>query len=208
VDTGVGMDENTRQRCLEPFFSTKGQRGTGLGLAMVYGVMERHGGRIEVQSAPRAGTTVRLVFPLPITAAAASTHPFGAVEPGVRPLRVLCVDDEPILRSVLIELFSADGHETSAADSGEMGLLMFRQAGVKGRPYDIVVTDLGMPHMDGRQLAQAVKRESPSTPIILLTGWGRIMQEDGDHPGEVDVVLSKPPRPNEMRQALRRLVMK
>lgn len=205
-DTGIGMDETTRQRCLEPFFSTKGQRGTGLGLAMVYGVMERHGGQIEVESRPGEGTLMRLVFPMPTYVLAGSSHPHSSDESRTRPLRVLCVDDEPLLRSVLIELFQVEGHQPSAADSGEMGLLLFRQAGRNGNPYDIVVTDLGMPHMDGRQFAQALKRESPSTPVILLTGWGRIMQEQGDRPSEVDVILSKPPRPNDMRQALRQLV--
>jgi signal transduction histidine kinase/response regulator RpfG family c-di-GMP phosphodiesterase len=206
IDTGIGMDETTRQRCLEPFFSTKGQRGTGLGLAIVYGVMERHGGRVEIESKPRAGTTMRLVFPSATFSTSGITKPLAGNEPKLRPLRVLCIDDEPLLRNVLIELFRIDGHEASAADSGETGLELFRQAGRKGRPYDVVVTDLGMPHMDGRQLAQMVKRESPSTPIILLTGWGRIMQEQGERPADVDIVLSKPPRPHDMRQALRRVI--
>lgn len=208
VDTGVGMDEATRQHCLEPFFSTKGQRGTGLGLAMVYGVMERHGGRIEVESARGAGTTISLVFPVSTFIATGSVHPFNGDEPAMRPLRVLCVDDEPILRSVLIELFQTDGHEASAADSGETGLQLFRLAEKKGRPFDVVVTDLGMPHMDGREFAQVLKRESPATPIILLTGWGRIMEEQGDRPSGVDVVLSKPPRPHEVRRALRQVMGK
>ena len=206
VDTGVGMDEHTRQHCLEPFFSTKGQRGTGLGLAMVYGVMERHDGRIEVESTQGRGTTMRLVFPVSTFVSGAMPHAPHRDETKLRPLRVLCVDDEPLLRTVLLELFAVDGHEASAADSGEMGLQLFRQAERKGRPYDVVVTDLGMPHMDGRQLAQALKRESPSTPVILLTGWGRIMQEQGDRPGDVDAVLSKPPRPHDVRQALRQLM--
>ena len=208
ADTGVGMDESTRQRCLEPFFSTKGQRGTGLGLAMVYGVMERHGGLIEVESAPGAGTRIRLVFPVPTAAVAGGAPLLGVTEPGVPPLRILCIDDEPLLRSALLELFQADGHETSAADSGEAGLQLFRLAAKKGRPYDVVVTDLGMPHMDGRQVAQVLKREAAATPIILLTGWGRIMQEQGDRPPEVDVVLSKPPRPAEIRRALRQVVVR
>lgn len=204
-DSGVGMDENTRQRCLEPFFSTKGQRGTGLGLAMVYGVMERHAGRIEVESKVGAGTTMRLLFPARVPAPVASVHPFRGDEPRLPPLRVLCVDDEPMLRDVLFEFFTGDGHEASVADGGESGLQLFRQASESGRPYDVVVTDLGMPHMDGRQFARALKKESPVTPIILLTGWGRIMQEEGDRPAEVDLILSKPPRPGDVRQALRRL---
>lgn len=206
ADTGVGMDETTRQRCLEPFFSTKGQRGTGLGLAMVYGVMQRHAGRIEVESARGAGTIVRLVFPLAAPARDAGAPKLAGIEKPMRPLRVLCIDDEPMVRTVLVELFNIEGHETSSAESGEAGLRLFRDAAKNGRPYDVVVTDLGMPHMDGHQLAQRVKRESPATPVILLTGWGRIMQDDNEHPGGVDLVLSKPPRPTDVREALERLM--
>lgn len=206
ADTGVGMDENTRQRCLEPFFSTKGQRGTGLGLAMVYGVMERHSGRIEIESAPGAGTTMRLVFPASVISTAGSLHPFDEQGNKLRPLRVLCIDDEPTLRNVLIELFRLDGHDPVAADGAQAGIELFRASARAGRPYDVVVTDLGMPHIDGRQLAQMVKQESKSTPVILLTGWGRIMHDENDRPEAVDVVLSKPPRPAEMRQALRQLL--
>jgi CheY-like chemotaxis protein len=111
-----------------------------------------------------------------------------------------------MLRSTLLDLFRIEGHEASAAESGEMGLSLFRLAGRKGQPYDVVVTDLGMPHMDGRQLAQMLKKESPSTPIILLTGWGRIIQEHSERPPDVDVILSKPPRPGDMRQALRQVL--
>lgn len=208
ADTGIGMDDATRQRCLEPFFSTKGQRGTGLGLAMVYGVMERHNGRIEIESAPGSGTTIRLLFPVAAPAKPGSVHPFNGEAKAVRPLRVLCIDDEPMVRTVLVELFQVDGHEANPADSAEHGLKLFRSAVQSGRPYDVVVTDLGMPHMDGRQLAQIVKRESPATPVILLTGWGRIMQEDNEHPHDVDLVLSKPPRPSDVREALMQLIGK
>jgi CheY-like chemotaxis protein len=140
--------------------------------------------------------------------------PGGSVSPIVedskatRPLRVLCIDDEPMVRNVLVELLQIEGHEANAADGGEVGLQLFRDARHCGRPYDIVISDLGMPHMDGRELAQIVKRESPETPVILLTGWGRIMKDDNDHPTEVDLVLSKPPRPSDVRQALQRLVEK
>jgi signal transduction histidine kinase/ActR/RegA family two-component response regulator len=202
-DSGVGMDEQTRKRCLDPFFSTKGKRGTGLGLAMVYGVVQRHEGTIEIESAPGQGTTVRLIFPI------REALPGDTAEPGPdaarTPLRILCIDDEPLLRELLHDTLAGDGHRVQIADGGQAGVDAFRAAHRRGPPFDVVVTDLGMPHLDGCQVAKAVKAESPGTPVILLTGWGSFMKADGDLPAEVDAVLSKPPQAKELREALNRL---
>ena len=202
-DSGVGMDEQTRKRCLDPFFSTKGKRGTGLGLAMVYGVVQRHEGTIEIESAPGQGTTVRLIFPI------REALPGDTAEPGPdaarTPLRILCIDDEPLLRELLHDTLEGDGHRVQIADGGQAGVDAFRAAHRRGPPFDVVVTDLGMPHLDGCQVAKAVKAESPGTPVILLTGWGSFMKADGDLPAEVDAVLSKPPQAQELREALNRL---
>jgi signal transduction histidine kinase/ActR/RegA family two-component response regulator/HAMP domain-containing protein len=203
-DTGVGMDEATRQHCLEPFYSTKGQRGTGLGLAMVYGVMERHEGKIEIESQVGKGTTMRLVFPargsLSTSATRATREPIK-----LPPLRLLCVDDEPLLRELMKQLLESDGHQVQAADGGQAGLDAFRAALARGEPFDAVITDLGMPHLDGRELARILKQESPATPVIMLTGWGAIMRADGDRPLQVDGLLSKPPRMNELQETLARV---
>ena len=202
-DTGVGMDEQTRQHCLEPFFSTKGKRGTGLGLAMVYGVMERHDGKIEIESELGKGTTMRLVFPLRKTAQTGAAEPEKAMTP--EPLRILCIDDEPLLRELLKELLQRDGHRVEVADGGQAGVEAFQAANRCGQPFDVVITDLGMPYLDGRQVAKELKRESPDTPIILLTGWGTLMKEDGELPAQVDGMLTKPPRARELREMLYRL---
>jgi signal transduction histidine kinase/ActR/RegA family two-component response regulator len=204
-DTGIGMTEEIRKRCLEPFFSTKGKRGTGLGLAMVYGVMERHEGGIEIESEPGKGTTMRLVFPMRDCAATRKDVPQKAAEP-LPSLRVLCIDDEPLLREMLEQLLQNAGHVAAVADAGQAGLEMFRNAARLGEPFDVVITDLGMPYLDGRQVAQAVKRESPDTPVIMLTGWGTMMKDDGDSPTQVDAVLSKPPRINELFEAIARVL--
>ena len=202
-DTGVGMDEQTRQHCLEPFFSTKGKRGTGLGLAMVYGVMERHDGKIEIESELGKGTTMRLVFPLRKAAQTGAAEPEKAMTPA--PLRILCIDDEPLLRELLKELLQRDGHRVEVADGGQAGVEAFQAANRCGQPFDVVITDLGMPYLDGRQVAKELKRESPDTPIILLTGWGTLMKEDGELPAQVDGMLTKPPRARELREMLYRL---
>ena len=201
-DTGTGMDEETRKRCLEPFFSTKGKRGTGLGLAMVYGVMERHEGNIEIQSEPGKGTTFRLVFPVRTKLCENNQEEERTVI--IEPLQILCIDDEPLLRELIKQILENDGHEVEVSDSGQSGLDEFRQARERGRPFDVVITDLGMPYIDGRQVARTVKHESPSTPVVMLTGWGAIMKEDGNVPAQVDGIISKPPRSRELREILSR----
>ncbi len=205
-DTGSGMDEQTRKHCLEPFFSTKGRRGTGLGLAMVYGVMERHEAKIEIESAPGQGTIMRLVFPIRKAQTEPETTDGQVTTP--TPLQILCIDDEPLLRELLKEILESDGHQVAVTDSGQAGLDAFRAARGRGKPFDVVITDLGMPYLDGRQVAKALKRESPGTPVVLLTGWGALMKEGGETPGQVDGVLSKPPRSRELRETLNRLMSK
>jgi PAS domain S-box-containing protein len=205
-DTGIGMDEKTRRRCLEPFFSTKGKRGTGLGLPMVYGVVERHEGQIEIDSEPGKGTTVRLIFPVYKLEMSAASLLEDETPPG--PFHILCVDDEPPVRELVREMLERDGHTIVSADGGQAGIETFRAAQNNGQPFDAVVTDLGMPYVDGREVAAAVKRESPGTPVIMLTGWGAFMKDDKAAPANVDAVLSKPPRIAEIRAALRQKVKK
>lgn len=199
-DNGIGMNEETRKRCLEPFFSTKGKRGTGLGLAMVYGVLGRHEGKIEIDSEPGRGTTFRLVFPLRTPTEAGTTSAEHSAMP--EPRRILYIDDEPLLRELLKELLQVDGHEVEVSDGGEAGLGAFRLAQAQGQPFDLVITDLGMPYLDGRQVAGLVKQHSPTTPVIVLTGWGALMKEEGRQSSCIDGVLSKPPRVHELREML------
>ena len=203
-DSGIGMSEETRKRCLEPFFSTKGKRGTGLGLAMVYGVMQRHEGSIEIDSELGKGTTFRLVFP--VRKGLVSIATLQQAGPPIKPLRVLCIDDEPLLRDLLKEMLERDGHTVEVSDSGQTGLDAFRFARKTGRPFELVITDLGMPYVDGRQVTRTIKHESPETPVVMLTGWGTFMKEDDSAPAGLDALLSKPPRSKELRETLSRLV--
>jgi signal transduction histidine kinase len=201
-DTGTGMDEETRKRCLEPFFSTKGKRGTGLGLAMVYGVMERHEGNIEIRSELGKGTTFCLIFPVRAKSCLDDDEKDAGVK--IEPMRILCIDDEPLLRELVKEMLGRDGHEVEVSDGGQSGLDEFRIARERGRPFDIVITDLGMPYLDGRQVAKAIKNESPQTPVLMLTGWGIHLKEEGSAPAEVDGIISKPPRSRDLREMLHR----
>jgi PAS domain S-box-containing protein len=200
-DTGVGMDEATRLRCLEPFFTTKGERGTGLGLAMVYGTAERHSAEVEVKSVVGQGTTVRLCF-----AVSANVIYEGALDltPETLPshMRLLIVDDDPVVLKSLRETLTDDGHQVVVASGGQQGIDAFNAALASHEAFAVVITDLGMPYVDGRKVASAVKLASPETPVILLTGWGQRMVAEGEIPRNVDRVLSKPPKVRELREAL------
>jgi PAS domain S-box-containing protein len=201
-DSGIGMDEDTRRRCLEPFFTTKGERGTGLGLATVYGMMQRHSAEIDIRSTVGKGTTVRLSFSrqsadIPLRTESAAPLP-------VLPrLRILVVDDDPLLLKSLRDILEADGHEVTTANGGQEGIDGFDAALQRGAAFTLVISDLGMPYVDGRKVASAIKNLSPLTPIILLTGWGQRLVAEGDVPAHVDRVLSKPPKLNQLREALR-----
>ena len=205
-DNGTGMDESTRRHCLEPFFTTKAQRGTGLGLSMVYGMVQRHGGQIEIESAPLKGTTVRLIFPdrSPLGRDAA---PAAAAGPNLagRPLRILCVDDEPRLRQLLADCLGSFGHRVAVAGSGREGLSMFETALAEQAPFELVVTDLGMPDCDGHQFARGIKAAAPHTPVVMMTGWGQQITEEHDTPPSVDAILGKPPKLEELVATIRRL---
>ena len=201
TDSGIGMDEETRKRCLEPFFTTKGEHGSGLGLAMVYGMVQRHSCGIEIDSAPGAGTTMRLVFAVPTAAMAEHVRPAAAPAAPKR-LRLLLVDDDPVLLKSLCDALETDSHIIVTANGGEAGITAFRTSLERGEAFAAVITDLGMPYVDGRQLAAAVKEASPATPVIMLTGWGQRMIADKEIPPHVDRVLAKPPKLREVREAL------
>jgi CheY-like chemotaxis protein len=191
------MDEATVSRAREPFFTTKGPEGTGLGLAVADRIAHAYRGRLELESTPGEGTRARLVFPL----TSSPPGPGKAEPPMVPPLRVLVVEDEPQVRELLERMLTGDGHTVAIAPHGEEGVRRFREALEEGRPFDLVITDLGMPGMDGREVAQRVRALGSEVPILLLTGWGTALP-GGQIPEEVNLTLTKPPRLTELREAL------
>lgn len=205
-DNGAGMDETTVQRCMEPFFTTKGERGTGLGLAMVFGTAKRHAASVDIESAPGKGTTLRLEF--------SQAAPLGASAPAAKaasvpqPMRLLIIDDDPFVLDSMRMVLELDGHIVMLASGGREGVDAFRLAQGRNELFAAVITDLGMPHMNGNQVAAAIKAMAPSTPVILLTGWGqRLRQGDeqaADTDRNIDMVLPKPPQLDELRAALAR----
>jgi CheY-like chemotaxis protein len=171
---------------------------------MVYGTVERHGGEIQIESKPGAGTTVRLIFPV-VSAPCDSTGATPALIRAQRPLRILIVDDDPIILKSLLDMLERDGHVVEAADGGQRGVDAFRAADARNEPFAVVITDLGMPYVDGRVVAEAVKTIRPQVPVVLLTGWGyRILAENDTLPN-VDRVLGKPPKLAMLRSVLAEL---
>jgi CheY-like chemotaxis protein len=204
-DNGAGMEEQVRIRCLEPFFSTKMQRGgSGLGLAMVYGMIQRHKGTIDIESVPGSGTSFRLTFPPREEAEQKAAVPEPKVEQP-RSLNLLCIDDEPGVRDLLSDCLGHYNHRVTLAANGTQGLKLFEKAISSKEPFEAVITDLGMPEMDGKQLARIIKTRSARTPVIMMTGWGSMMIADGERAPQVDALISKPPQIGELNNLLLRL---
>jgi CheY-like chemotaxis protein len=204
ADSGVGMSAEVQERVFEPFFTTKGEGGTGMGLAMVFGIVEQHRGHIEVRSAPGDGTTFRITLPLveaPSNGVPTTTSPGppAHVEPQ-RPLRILAVDDEPMMTRAVVRMLKPSGHVVSVAGSGEEALEKLAE-----QTFDVVVSDMGMGSgMNGWDLADAIKQRWPDVRFMLATGWGAAIDPGQARAAGVEAVLSKPYHPQELLAALAR----
>jgi CheY-like chemotaxis protein len=208
-DTGTGMDEQTRRRCLEPFFSTKGEHGNGLGLAMVYGMLKRHSGDIEIASEPGRGTTMRLLFSTDSTREVrqlSSAPPQAALTGAGAGARILLADDDPALLESLRVALEADGHHVMTADDGQSAIDAFEAADHAGAPFAAVITDFVMPIVDGRRVSTVVNQMRPGTPVIMLTGWGHRVRAQDDTLAFVDHIMAKPANLAELRATLARLL--
>jgi CheY-like chemotaxis protein len=194
-DTGTGMTPEEVSRCLEPFYTTKGERGTGLGLAVAYGIIQRHGGKIEIDSTKGEGTVFSLVLPATDAEAEAEKEELRGAD--TRSLRVLVVDDQEIICELMSELLRADGHEPVVAFDGAAAL-----AALDGGRFDIVITDQSMPGMSGEQLAKEIKSRNASMPVILLTGFGEEMKAAGTKPAGIDMIIGKPVSGSDLRKAI------
>jgi GAF domain-containing protein len=164
-DSGTGMGADVKRRAFEPFFTTKGVKSTGLGLAVAYGTIRRHGGEISMDSTEGIGTTVSFWLPGAATAAAAPAPPVQALPE--RKGNVLLIDDEASVLEIVAEVLSAHGHSVTVARGGREGLLAF----AAGR-FDLVMTDLGMPDLNGWDVVRSIKESRTTTPVLVLTGWG------------------------------------
>lgn len=201
ADTGSGMTDETRERLFEPFYTTKGAKGRGMGLAVTYGIIERHGGEIQVTSEPGHGATFAIKLSL-------SQEP--DIEPecipadySVRPSSVLVVDDEAPVRVLLSEILRARGHRVLTAEDGLAGLRAVEQT-----RFDMVITDLSMPGADGWTVAGELRRRWPDTKLVILTGYGGFAElaVPGGDTSIVDALISKPFNVTEIDGTLNRLL--
>ena len=183
TDEGTGIPEEILRRVCEPFFTTKAVgQGTGLGLAMVFGLAQQSKGRLVIDSVVGRGTRVELALPFADQAPEQAAEASGAVPVAGRRARVLIVDDDPQVRHVTASFLTAFGHSTTEAGDGEAALRLLQD----GR-YDIVVADLAMPGMSGIDLAAEIRDRNPGLPVLILTGHAEAMQIPDDLP-----VLTKP----------------
>jgi CheY-like chemotaxis protein len=198
-DTGTGMTEEVRRRCLEPFFTTKGRAGTGLGLAITFGIIERHHGRVEIETAEGRGTTFTLWLP----ASRAETPGGDGAEPvtptGGRPMRILLVDDEDLLLEVTSQQLVMMGHVVECFTDARKAIERVYQ-----HSFDLVITDRAMPGMSGDQFARLVREYDAEMPIVLLTGFGSIIKDSGETVANVDEVVPKPISHHALRELVAR----
>jgi nitrogen-specific signal transduction histidine kinase len=196
ADDGVGMSPKVQARIFEPFFTTKGDHGSGLGLSIVFRTVERHRGRIAVDSAPGRGTAFRLTFPIaePVSSSLAAARS----ERELQPLDILAVDDDPALATMLKMMLERDGHQVAVAASAEQALLF-----LETRPFDLVISDLGLgTGMNGWDLAAQVQQRFPQTRVALATGWGAEIDPVEARARGVSGVVAKPYRTADLRQLI------
>ncbi len=195
-DTGVGMTEAVRSKIFEPFFTTKGARGSGLGLSASYGIISRLGGSISVDSAPYQGTTFTIELPAGEPLPATPPPP----QPRAAPLSLLLVDDEPQMLRTSKMMLEVEGHRVTAVASGKAAL-----EALAARRFDAVLTDLGMPEMNGLQLAERIRARGLTLPILLITGWGLELEAERVQEAGITDVLPKPFDGDQLRATLARL---
>jgi CheY-like chemotaxis protein len=181
----VGIKEEIRERIFEPFYTTKGVHGTGLGLAVSYGIIERHQGMIAVESQLGKGTTFHIRLPVAEHHETPKTVNITSVS--TRPLSILVIDDEPFVRETLAEILAALNHDVQTVDSGRAALEQ-----IDTHEFDVVFTDLAMPEMDGWETARAIRLKRPGVPVVLVTGYGATAQAPSGERDLVDAIIGKP----------------
>jgi len=226
TDTGNGMDQEVIRRCVEPFFTTKGTHGSGLGLAQVHGCVQRHGGRLEITSKPGQGSAFILLLPLhqaqPLPLPMRPSFggalrwplppPVARAEPGSPPpatpakapltgLRILLVDDDDAVRGTVAGLLQVDNHAITPASGGAQALATFDPA-----RHQIVITDRAMADTSGDQLTSDLRARGATLPIIMLTGFGDLMLAANELPPGVSLVVAKPVTLEKLRTALHQVM--
>jgi len=169
ADTGIGMSEEVQQRIFEPFFTTKEKgKGTGLGLATVYGIVKQNNGHIAVQSEVGKGTTFSVYFPALKAKSYSEEETGDSAQLKGQGQQILVVEDEYLVRELICDTLRNLGYNVLEASNGEQALKVFLQNANK---IDLVLTDLVMPVMNGRKLAEMLKKEKPDIRLLFMTGY-------------------------------------
>jgi PAS domain S-box-containing protein len=185
-DNGAGMSREDAAHIFDPYFTTKGRGHAGLGLSIARRFVERHGGSITVESIKGAGSTFRIEFPLGATSDPEKMSQAKKPLPPTQ-LQILVIDDEPLVRRLLRQALENRGHSVTEAGNGQEGVRCFRE-----KDIDLVITDHGMPVMNGLEAAFRIKKQKPGTPVLLITGWQTQTDSIFQKPSSIDEFISKP----------------
>lgn len=196
ADAGIGMAPEQVANVFSPFYTTKGDEGTGLGLAVVYGIVERHNGEIKVESAPGRGSRFTILIPYAPPASALATSRQEVVDQSRR--RVLLVDDDATILDVIGEALREVGHDVLVCNAGAAAIVAMEEDG----KFDVLVTDLGMPGVNGWDVARRARQLDPPLPVIVISGWGAQITQDQLEAAGVKMILPKPFRLEQIRQAI------
>ena len=185
-DNGIGLSKEDAAHIFDPYFTTKGRGHAGLGLSIAKRFVERHGGSIMVESVKGAGSTFKIEFPLLTTSAPQQLELAKKPTPSIL-LQILVIDDEPLVRNLLKQVLENRGHAVSEASNGQEGVRRFRE-----NNFDLVITDHGMPVMNGLDAAFRIKKQKPETPVLLITGWQTETDAIFQKPSSIDEFITKP----------------
>ncbi|NQU68612.1 MAG: response regulator [Candidatus Marinimicrobia bacterium] len=200
VDTGIGMTEETKERIFDPFYSTKGVKGNGLGMSEVYGIVNRAQGNVSVKSEQGKGSLILMDFPQTLDTFQEKENA-EPIQEGV--YKILIVDDEQYVLDVIEDLLTDLGHEVHGFTSASKALMALNNS-----KFDLVITDLGMQEMTGKEVAEKVKKISSQIPVVLLSGWHVDLQKDPELRNLVDFSITKPFQIEVIQQTINKAVNK